>query len=204
MLENGQSYQSSAVAGNWLWRQGSGGAVTDEKIPTAWWINFGTYVSSANGSSIANPAITGFTGFGTLGGGNLTVRIGGDAGRTAKRGGENTSFNYGDSRSEGLVLAVGSTGRVAADGTLRLTGGGDMVIRIGGALNPYVEGDAANAKASLGGSIVNLRGSTSVYSDSIGAVKAGCRSMSLPNPPDPPGTVPFETTTAAALSGCTT
>ncbi|MEA3390814.1 MAG: filamentous hemagglutinin family protein [Pseudomonadota bacterium] len=203
MLENGQSYQSSAVAGNWLWRQGSGGAVTDEKIPTAWWINFGTYVSSANGSSIANPAITGFTGFGTLGGGNLTVRIGGDAGRTAKRGGENTSFNYGDSRSEGLVLAVGSTGRVAADGTLRLTGGGDMVIRIGGALNPYVEGDAANAKASLGGSIVNLRGSTSVDADSIGAVQAGYRSMSLPNPLDPRGTDPFETTKAEALSGVT-
>jgi len=200
---DGRSYQSSAVAGNWLWRQGSGTAIMDETIPTAWWINFGTYVSLANGSSLTNPAIAGFTGFGTLGGGNLTVRIGGDAGRTAKRGGENNSFNYGDSRSEGLVLAVGSTGRVAADGTLRLTGGGDMVIRIGGALNPYVEGDAANAKSSLGGSIVNLRGSTSVDASSIGAVQAGYRSMSLPNPLDPRGTDPFQTTKAEALSGVT-
>src|SRR3546814_10217672 len=78
-----------------------------------------------------------------------------------------------------------------------------MVIRIGGALNPYVEGDAANAKASLGGSIVNLRGSTSVDADSIGAVQAGYRSMSLPNPLDPRGTDPFETTKAEALSGVT-
>ena len=33
-------------------------------------------------------------------------------------------------------MAVGSTGRVTADGELLLTGGGDMQVRIGGDLNP--------------------------------------------------------------------
>ncbi|MEL6078980.1 methyl-accepting chemotaxis protein, partial [Stenotrophomonas maltophilia] len=33
-------------------------------------------------------------------------------------------------RSTGLILAVGSTGRVAADGSRQVTGGGDLTLRL--------------------------------------------------------------------------
>ena len=68
--------QDSAEVGNWLWRQGSGDVATGGSAqPVAWWINFGTY--AANGSA---DRMLGFTGFGTLGGGNLELNVGGDAG----------------------------------------------------------------------------------------------------------------------------
>ncbi|PSD24084.1 hypothetical protein C7E18_23085, partial [Stenotrophomonas maltophilia] len=45
---------------------------------TSWWVNFGTYtnVSAAAGGS---PRMVGFTGFGTLGGGDLTLEAGRNA-----------------------------------------------------------------------------------------------------------------------------
>lgn len=52
-------------------------------MPTAWWVNFGSYVRGAEGDA---PYLVGFTGFGTLGGGNLSMRTGGDAGNIAPRG----------------------------------------------------------------------------------------------------------------------
>ncbi|MRT32597.1 hypothetical protein FGX01_01575, partial [Xylella fastidiosa subsp. multiplex] len=71
--------------------------------------------------------LVGFTGFGALGGGNVSVRTDGDAGNIEARGSRNNP------RSQGLVVAVGSTGRIAADGGMTLTGGGDIDLRIGGA-----------------------------------------------------------------------
>ena len=55
---------TSSDVGQWLWRQG--GAGIDQ--PGAWWINFGT-VSLINNT----PLLTGFSGLGTLGGGNATI-----------------------------------------------------------------------------------------------------------------------------------
>lgn len=43
--------------------------------PTAWWINFGSYTATTGADKML-----GFTGFGTLGGGDLDVNVGGDAG----------------------------------------------------------------------------------------------------------------------------
>ena len=62
---------NSDTPGNWLWRQGSGSAAIGQAQPTAWWINFGTYVAG----DINQPTdeLRGFTGFGTLGGGNLSM-----------------------------------------------------------------------------------------------------------------------------------
>ncbi|WP_259766615.1 hypothetical protein, partial [Pseudomonas protegens] len=111
----------SSNVGNWLWRQGndlSGGVARD----TAWWINFGTYTANSAGGA---DQMVGFTGFGTLGGGNLEVEVGGDAGALAPMAAP-VYASYVNPRSTGLILAVGSTGRVAADGSRQVTGGGAL------------------------------------------------------------------------------
>ncbi|WP_369632899.1 hypothetical protein, partial [Variovorax sp. V512] len=115
----------------------------------------------------------GFTGFGTLGGGDLRVDVGGNAGLQGRRGAKIDS--YSDSRrSQGLVLAVGGTGRVLADGSLSLTGGGDVLVRVGGAFNPhntpYVEGAGGDIDAGLNGAIVNLRGDVQLQAGTLGSL----------------------------------
>ncbi|WP_426737210.1 hypothetical protein, partial [Pseudomonas aeruginosa] len=81
-------------------------------VPTAWWVNFGSYVRGAEGDA---PYLVGFTGFGTLGGGNLSMRTGGDAGNIAPRGdGSIASSGNLNPRSQGLVLAVAGTGRLTS------------------------------------------------------------------------------------------
>ena len=153
---------ASAAVGNWLWRQGMG---SGSDIPTAWWLNFGTFVAQPGG----DPALMGFTGIGTLGGGNLDVSAAGDAGLLSYTGAQGTTTMQ---RSQGINLAVGSTGRVASDGSLVLTGGGDMQVRIGGRLNPSAPARAAanGATADLNGSLVNLRGALQLQAGAVGAL----------------------------------
>ncbi|GLZ23986.1 hypothetical protein Pstu01_06560 [Stutzerimonas stutzeri] len=170
----GQS--SSANLGNWLWRQGTGDTAGVEPIPTSWWINFGSYVPGGNLTNGLIPArgvqfvpeLVGFTGFGTLGGGNLTVDVAGDAGMLALRGDGADQAP----RSQGLALAVGSTGRVTADDELLLTGGGDMSVRIGGDLNPGLQARATgNAQnTDLTGAWTNLRGSLLANAGALGGI----------------------------------
>ncbi|MGJ7484361.1 filamentous hemagglutinin family protein [Variovorax sp. LT2P21] len=179
----------SASVGTWLWRQGTGSVETGpDSVPTAWWINFGTYVPSFldNGEARfeAMPRLVGFTGFGTLGGGNLVLEAGGDAGMLTGRG------DWGGvyvNRSQGLNLAVASTGRMASDGGLVLTGGGDLDVRIGGGLNPDPAlrsftgsntGQAANTaylrdsqRVDLNGTLVNLRGALRLEAGSVGGIE---------------------------------
>ncbi|MGJ7543090.1 filamentous haemagglutinin family protein, partial [Variovorax sp. LT1R16] len=150
---------------NWLWRQGSGNAIgAGGDQPTAWWINFGSYVTRG-----ATDTLAGFTGYGTLGGGDLRVDVGGDAGVVSQRG---TAIRTGtdNRRSEGLVLAVGGTGRVLADGSLALTGGGDLSLRVGGALNPLALDplDNIQTNAVLNGALVNLRGDVQLQAGAMG------------------------------------
>lgn len=198
--------------GNWLWRQGgSGEGLTDQ--PTAWWINFGTYVlpylSSPNTQG-TQPVLTGFTGIGTLGGGNLTVEAGGDAGVITSRGdGRLFGFGVGRARSDGLVLAVGGTGRVTdvqnvggvvTGGSLVQTGGGDLVVRIGGALNgpsPATR-SATTVYDGLNGTVTDLRGDISIAAGQIGAViyTFGAADVS-----DPRAGSPYAATTATAYLG---
>lgn len=73
-------------------------------------------------SSVRQPGVTieGFTGIGALGGGNVDVAVGGDAGIQRKPG-STSSFRF--PYSDGLVLAVGSTGRITPDGARVTTGG---------------------------------------------------------------------------------
>ncbi|OHV96844.1 hemagglutinin [Janthinobacterium lividum] len=152
----------SVAVGNWLWRQGSGGVATGGAAqPTAWWINFGSYV----GRDTLADTVLGFTGFGTLGGGNVRAEVAGDAGVLAPLTGNtyNASINP---RSQGLLLAVGGTGRVLADGSLLQTGGGDLDLRVGGALNPA---GMASLK-HLNGALVDLRGHAEASATQLGSL----------------------------------
>lgn len=191
----GDLYGSAANVGEWLWRQGSGSAAVDEAIPTAWWINFGTYVQR---SGAPNPALAGFTGFGTLGGGNVTVRVAGDAGKIERAASETAASV---SRSDGLVIAVASTGRVIDGETLTLMGGGDLDMKIAGALNPYGEVNPNASSTTLSGNIVNLRGASLVEASSVGQVRTLYRGRASLNPVDPRGIDPFEASAAESFSG---
>lgn len=179
-------FDTSAVGG-WLWRQGTGSAAkAGEGVPTAWWINFGTYVAPmADPNALYGdaPFLVGFTGIGTLGGGNLTLEAGGNAGMLESRMGSGASFL---SRSQGLNLAVASTGRVSPDGSqLTLTGGGDLDIRIGGGLNPVAEVRGmpdtggqitpqtrfSGARLDLTSTFTNLRGALRLEAGAVGGVE---------------------------------
>ncbi|WP_455883790.1 filamentous haemagglutinin family protein [Pseudomonas putida] len=149
--------QDSANVGNWLWRQGNGQSGSNAQA-TAWWINFGSYVSGLGADQMV-----GFTGFGTLGGGNLNVEVGGDAGFISP---VSSTLQNVSPRSQGLVLAVGSTGRVAADGSVQLTGGGDLNLRVGGAINPASQ----TFTGHLNGALVNLRGHVQLTGGALGSL----------------------------------
>lgn len=168
--------ETASNPANWLWRQGG------EEIAqaAAWWINFGTYVSRApNFFSEPVPTLVGFSGFGALGGGNLKLTAGGDAGVPSL-------LSLAVVQTSGVDAAVGSTGRVLADGTLLQTGGGDVTIDVGGAYNRG--GSSLPSTASQGGSayldgvLTAIRGDITLKAGTIGTVRLG---YGLLNPADP-------------------
>lgn len=195
VTEDAPQMESSGV-GNWLWRQGDG-----DGTPTAWWINFGTYVPHGT-----DPVLNGFTGIGTLGGGNVDVRVAGDAGMLAPRG---ERGEQGASRSQGIVLAVGSTGRMV-DGQLKFTGGGDLSLAIGGALNPSLEarafldlaGQPVDSRHDMNGSLTNLRGSLRASAGSFGGMELinGPNEVSQ-DPREIRAYNPYDATMASATGG---
>ncbi len=149
------TYQSDAV-GNWLWRQGGSSGQA-----TAWWINFGAYVDSSTGSNTLQ--LAGFTGIGALGGGNVRVSAGTDAGNIAVSGTSVTG-------STALDVVVASTGRVAGDG-VTLTGGGTVAVNVGGTLNGANTSFGSNGLANaLFGVIGSMRGTVTVNAGAIGKV----------------------------------
>ncbi|WP_165420984.1 filamentous haemagglutinin family protein [Bradyrhizobium sp. Leo170] len=150
IFDNNTRYVDSDLTGNWFGRQGGGGLSAD---PAAWWVNFGSYAKTSQFSDRSQ--LVGFQGIGTLGGGNLTVIAGGNAGVTGNG-------------STGLDLAVASTGRVLADGTLLQTGGGDLTLKVGGKLN-FVMPILSSQVPDYYGSITDLRGDIVVKAGSIGA-----------------------------------
>jgi filamentous hemagglutinin family protein len=191
---------ASASVGNWLWRQGSGSAAVDESIATAWWINFGSY-------ALKNvPQVVGFTGFGALGGGDINVFVGGDAGTLTRRGDYHANSAP---RSEALVLAVGSTGRVDSNGNLMLTGGGDLNVRISGSLNPalearaaYVSGGQFKQSHDLNGSLVNLRGNVQMNAGAMGGIALNYgKNFSLQDVQESRAYDPFTASVGSATGG---
>ncbi|TPD72470.1 filamentous hemagglutinin N-terminal domain-containing protein [Stenotrophomonas maltophilia] len=168
-----QAGHSSAAVGSWLWRQGSGTTEGVQTTATSWWINFGTY-STVGAELDATPRMVGFTGFGTLGGGNLSLEAGRHSGVISPMG--NALGLLTAPHSSAIVAAVGSTGRVS-DGELHLTGGGDLTLRSGGALNPGLRASAQQPEGflqdlDLNGAVTNLRGSTLLQAARIGGVSA--------------------------------
>ncbi len=168
-----QAGHSSAAVGSWLWRQGSGTTEGVQTTATSWWINFGTY-STVGAELDATPRMVGFTGFGTLGGGNLSLEAGRHSGVISPMG--NALGLLTAPHSSAIVAAVGSTGRVS-DGELHLTGGGDLTLRSGGALNPGLRASAQQPEGflqdlDLNGAVTNLRGSTLLQAAHIGGVSA--------------------------------
>jgi filamentous hemagglutinin family protein len=143
--------------GDWLWTQGGTGLGQS----AAWWINFGTYVPSSG-----KPVVTGFMGIGSLGGGNVTVVAGGNAGvlDLSSKGVTSTS----------LVVAVAGTGRViSTNGTQAIeeTGGGDLTIKIGEGLNPSAAVYNVSTDPGFGGgNFVDLRGKLNIEAGSIGGI----------------------------------
>ena len=189
-----RAIRSSGLVSNWLWRQASGNTKDIDPIATAWWINFGTYVAGTTHPAnayrttpnldglinprgvIATPELIGFTGLGTLGGGNLSLDIQGKAGALQRIGRSNTTMP----RSQALNLAVASTGRILADGSLWITGGGDMQLRMGGGWNPNMAaranmshdyGGIRGQNSNLLGTVTNLRGDTYTLSSHLGGIK---------------------------------
>ncbi|ETV20128.1 hypothetical protein Q048_05874 [Pseudomonas aeruginosa BWHPSA043] len=185
--------RSSASVGNWMWRQGN------DDTPVAWWINFGSYATVPDAEL---PALLGFTGFGTLGGGDVSMRVGGAAGNLMPRGTDSLpTISEKAFRSQGVIVAVGSNGRVERDGTLTLGGGGDMDIRVGGTLNPDLQarvisgGDkGGSSRLDLQGVLVNLRGTAQFSSGAIGGV--GPLYDMVAGQRDPTDTRPYDAFTA--------
>jgi len=166
----------SNLIGNWLWRQGGDGIGQ----PAAWWINFGTYaVPYRDVLAGASAQVIGFTGIGALGGGNVAVDVGGNAGVISDRG------NSALPRSSGLNIAIGGSGRVSSDGTIAQTGGGNLDIRVGGAFNPAGVLSPGASTPDMFGSLVNLRGDTALTAGAIGYL-AGAPSLSQPADPNDP------------------
>ncbi|MBB4199992.1 hypothetical protein CCR94_21600 [Rhodoblastus sphagnicola] len=172
--------QNNYSVGNWLVRQG------DATTAAAWGIRFGAY---------ENNVLRGFGGFGTLGGGNLTVDVGADAGAldSIRQISSNSFQTYA---SSGLVFAVGSSGRVTSvaktsdgivtGGTLSQSGGGDMAIAIGGRLNPLGVSNGFTPD-DLYGSFTNVRGDISVKAAAIGSapLRYGSGAPNDPRAPNP-------------------
>ncbi|OYU87667.1 MAG: filamentous hemagglutinin [Bradyrhizobiaceae bacterium PARB1] len=200
---------NSGDVGNWLWRQGSGSAITGANaIPTSWWINFGTYASTGP-EQFGVTSVLGFVGFGALGGGNVAIRAGHDAGIVDGKGsGSPAATSQFFPRSQAIVAAVGSTGRVTDHGDLILTGGGDLTLRLGGAWNPGLAGTlqstangSAFQNANLNGNLINLRGSVDFESAAAGAI-----SLRYPNAfewTNPYFSDPLTATRAVAYGGLT-
>ncbi len=170
---------ANTLTGAWLWRQGSLGTPGVADIAPSWWINFGSYATKASvGGGYEEPRLLGFTGFGTLGGGNLSISAGRDAGIRDARGDAARYVNGVEPRSQGLTAVVGSTGRVL-DGNLVLTGGGDLDLRVGGSINPSLAATQLNATGphtggsdhlDLNGVLANLRGRLAVSAGQMGGM----------------------------------
>lgn len=130
----------------------------------AWGINFGSYIADEWGLN----ELSAFAGIGTLGGGNVTVIAGGDAGVTKPQfQTPNPATGGFNAIASGLVVAVAGSGYRDASGILHQTGGGDLSMKIGGRLNTA---SLLYRNSPGGGMLVNVRGDISVTAGAVGIV----------------------------------
>lgn len=111
---------------------------------------------------------------------------------------------------------MGGTGRVAPDGSLVLTGGGDLRLRLGGALNPDLDASqyatqyrTNRQKPDLDGMVTNLRGAIQIEARAIGGSRQLFRRDAVAQPGltgdamDPRPINPFVPTLSSASGGIT-
>lgn len=157
-------YQSDAV-GNWLWRQGGAAGQA-----TAWWINFGAYADNTAGGL----ELVGFSGIGALGGGNVTVNAGGNAGNLvtdAASTNHSTAIDAVIASTGQVVSAIDPKTGVSAPTGINETGGGNLTIDVGGTLNPANTSFGGNGLGSqMFGVVGNLRGSVDISAGAIGRI----------------------------------
>ncbi len=172
-------YYRSTNVSTWLLR-----STGDTAANRYWGVTFG-----ANGGS-------GFNGLGTLGGGNASILVGGDAGNDERvryvRGNSTNALS-----SQALTFAVGATGRVTgtSPSDLTQTGGGDLTVRIGGRLNA---GDTRHSMSNTDSIFVDLRGDLLLDAGAIGTAKLSYgQYMTL----DPRQESPWEAVVAAGVGG---
>ncbi|SAI55163.1 Heme:hemopexin utilization protein A [Bordetella ansorpii] len=197
--DSNNSMVDSYPVNHWLVRRG------DAELGQAatWSIRYGQYVPTVNG---ATSYFFGFAGLGALGGGNVAIDVGGDAGVLAPAA---VPSNY-VRQTQGLVVAVGGSGyvtQVATDasgavigGTLAQTGGGNLTLRVGGRLNPE-HGDSTSNNMrgdDLNGSLTNLRGDVDLLAGAIGELQLqyGTATKDDPRALDPYEAALLRTTTA--------
>jgi hypothetical protein len=159
--------------GNWLTSQGGPGT------SGSWAVNFGNLSTTG--------ALSGFIGLGTLGGGNVLVSAGGNAG-------EGASTSVGG--FTGLDVAVASTGGVA-NGAIVQSGGGNLTLTIGGALN----GAPRSSVNAENGTLTDLRGNLSVQAGSIGQITLSAGFGRTPTSDDPRSANPYVAEAGVTSSG---
>ncbi|WP_456710985.1 filamentous haemagglutinin family protein [Bradyrhizobium sp. USDA 4452] len=144
---------ATTEVGSWLWRQG--GYEIGQR--TAWGVNFGSYTANADSGAVLS--LSAFSGVGTLGGGNVSLQAGGTIGAAGR----------------GILVAVGGSGRVMADGSLVQTGGGTLSVKAGNV-------------GTGGNQFVDLRGNTEVTTGDFGSlagINFGFDGWADPRPLDP-------------------
>ncbi len=150
---------STNLIGNWMGRQG--GDIAQQSA--AWWINFGSFADFTDGFGAPTRTVIGFTGLGTLGGGNVTVLGGGDISTPSQNpSNPNQALDVAVAGS-GRVTSVANDGGVVTGGTLDLTGGGDLSIKLAGSIY-------ANNNTVATGTLTNLRGNIDLRAGSVGAL----------------------------------
>lgn len=184
---------TTSPIGAWLHRQG--GSAAD---PGAYWINFGNYEpvypGFANTVGTELPILTGFTGIGTLGGGNLAVTVGHDAGTEVPPIGTSQiptfilqtdqagTVSLGGTHDNSLTLAVGATGRATASGTVQ-TGGGRLALQVGDTLDPGLLQAFGSNSDTTTSTVIGLRGPVAIGTGRSGAVDASTTAASpISNP----------------------
>lgn len=110
----------------------------------------------------------------------------------------------GNAVSVSLWLKATSDGQVFSlpgAATVSLSGGGDIDVRVSGALNPWSDPNEAAQKTALNGSVINLRGMINLDAASIGSIRTFYRQGLNTNPVDPRAADPFEQAYARSQSG---
>ena len=119
------SAPTTNLVSSWLWRQGTQSTV--QQLNTAWWVEFSRFQE----------------GVGALGGGNVSVRAGGNI----------TDLSV-VVPSNGRVGSVSATDSTLSAGNLVVNGGGDLFVRAGGNISSGLfEDDLGKGTIAAGGAV---------------------------------------------------